>query len=290
MAYNPFSWVIKSMSLLEKRLVKNNQSPLDKINEEFEAATGEETTVEEKEMIKGLVKFGKTSVKQIMKSRIDITAFSSEQTFGEVLEKISKHGFSRIPVYKDGIDNVEGILNIKDLFPYIKEQYNPDFDWLKLLRPAYFIPETKKIEELLKDFQQMRQHMAIVVNEYGGVAGLVTLEDIIEEIVGEIADEFDEEDQAYIKINDNSWLFEGKISLNDFCKVFDLDPSVFEEVKGEAESLGGLLLQLNSDLPELGDKIMFERFLFTVESVNNKTIKKVKVSIVEANEVNETGS
>jgi putative hemolysin len=269
MAYNPFSWVIKSMSLLEKRLVKNNQSPLDKINEEFEAATGEETTVEEKEMIKGLVKFGKTSVKQIMKSRIDITAFSSEQTFGEVLEEISKHGFSRIPVYKDGIDNVEGILNIKDLFPYIKEQDNPDFDWLKLLRPAYFIPETKKIEELLKDFQRMRQHMAIV---------------------GEIADEFDEEDQAYIKINDNTWLFEGKISLNDFCKVFDLDPSVFEEVKGEAESLGGLLLQLNSDLPELGDKIMFERFLFTVESVNNKTIKKVKVSIVEANEVNETGS
>lgn len=242
-------------------------------------------TEEEKAFFKELLNFKKTSVRQIMKTRIDMKAFNIDLDFHEILKDISKSGFSRIPVYKDSVDDIEGVLYVKDLFPYIHEE--KDFEWQNLLRPAYFIPESKKIDELLKEFQERHLHMAIVVDEYGGVAGLVTLEDILEEIVGEIEDEFDEEKKQYLKLEENTFIFEGKISLNDFSKIVGANHSIFDKVKGETESLGGLLLALKHDMPETGDKITFENFTFTVEAANNKTISKIKVYINSNNEIEE---
>lgn len=246
----------------------------------------DDSVIDEHEMVKGLAKFSKTSVKQVMKSRIDISAISYDLSFQEVVEFLNKSGFSRIPVFKGNIDNIEGILYIKDLFPYVRRETN--FEWQKIIRPGYFVPETKKIDELLKEFQQKRLHMGVVVDEYGGTAGIITLEDILEEIVGEIADELDEELPLYIKLNDQQWMFESKTPLNDFCRIFDVDPSLFEKVKGETESLGGLMLRLSNGLPSPGDKIMFDKFVFIVEAVNDKTIEKVKVSLNQEDEVQES--
>src|SRR5690606_30530777 len=199
---------------------------------------------DERDILKGIVTFGALSVKQIMRSRMDITAFDISISFHELLDKINKSGYSRIPIFHETIDRIEGILYIKDLLPYIeRDEY---FRWQSLLRPGFFVPESKKIDDLLRDFQAKRVHMAIVVDEYGGTSGLITMEDIIEEIVGEINDEFDEDEIAYNKLDDNTYVFEGKTSLNDFCKIVGEDPALFEEVKGESESLGGLILELNS--------------------------------------------
>ncbi len=196
------------------------------------------------------------------------------------MDKINKTGYSRIPVYNETIDKIEGILYIKDLLPFLDQDEH--FNWQKLLRPGFFVPETKKIDSLLK-----RVHMAIVVDEYGGTSGLITMEDIIEEIVGEINDEFDDEDIAYNKLDDNTYVFEGKTTLNDFCKIIDEDPSIFEAVKGESESLGGLILELNSKLPRAGEKIHFGRFVFTVVSVDVRRIKRVRV-LINVAKVNES--
>jgi len=210
-----------------------------------------------------------------MKSRLDITAFDIEVHFHELMDKINKCGFSRIPIFRETIDKIEGILYIKDLLPYLDR--NEDFKWQSLLRPGYFVPENKKIDSLLKDFQDKRVHMAIVVDEYGGTSGLITLEDIIEEIVGEIRDEFDDDDIAYNKLDDNTYVFEGKTSLNDFCKVLGVDVDIFEKVKGESESLGGLILELHSKLPRIGEKITFGQFVFTIVAVDNRRIKRIRV-------------
>jgi putative hemolysin len=219
-------------------------------------------------------------VKQIMRSRMDITAFDIEMAYPELMGKINEVGYSRIPVYRETIDKIEGILYIKDLLPFIDQ--DETFKWQTLLRPGYFVPESKKIDDLLKDFQEKRVHMAIVVDEYGGTAGLITMEDIIEEIVGEINDEFDEDEIAYNKLDENTFVFEGKTSLNDFCKIVGEDPALFEDVKGESESLGGLILELNNKLPRTGDKIMFNRFVFTIVAVDNRRIKRVRVFIQAA--------
>jgi len=224
------------------------------------------------------VNFGTLSVKQVMKSRMDITAFDKETDFHELMNQINKNGYSRIPIYQETIDKVEGILYVKDLLPYIEK--DESFKWQTLLRPAFFVPESKKIDDLFKDFQDKRVHMAVVIDEYGGTAGLITMEDVIEEIVGEINDEFDDEsDVAYNKLDNHTFIFEGKTSLNDFCKITQTDISVFDKVKGESESLGGLLLEINSKLPSAGEKIRFANFLFTVVAVDPRRIKRLRVHI-----------
>ena len=209
-------------------------------------------------------------------SRQDITAIDIETDFHELMDIMNKTGFSRIPIFNETIDKIEGILYIKDILPHLHE--TEDFKWQILMRDGYFVPESKKIDDLLKDFQEMHVHMALVVDEYGGTEGLITMEDIIEEIVGEITDEFDEDSDVYYKkIDSNTYLFEGKTSLNDVGKILNVDQSVFDEVKGESESLGGLLLELNQKLPGADEKIRFENFLFTIEEVDQKRIKRVRV-------------
>lgn len=275
----PISLFLMSMSnFIEKRIEKKGYSlSVNELNQALEITT-EDTSDEEKDILKGIVNFGTLSVKQVMQSRLDITALEIETDFHELMDKINKSGYSRIPVYKETIDSIAGILYIKDLLPYVEKDEN--FEWSSLIRKGFFVPENKKVDTLLKDFQKKRVHMAIVVDEYGGTSGLVTLEDLIEEIIGEINDEFDDVEDFYFKeLDPNTYIFEGKISLNDFCKKLDLDTQIFDEVKGESESLGGLLLELNSNLPKNGTKILFDPFEFTILAVDTKKIKKVKVHI-----------
>ena len=213
-----------------------------------------------------------------MKSRMEISALDLENDFHELMDKVNKSGYSRIPVYEETIDHIIGTLYIKDLLPHIEK--DKTFEWKSLIRKIFFVPENKKADSLLKDFQKMRVHMAIVVDEYGGTSGLVTLEDLIEEIIGEINDEFDDINTLFFQeIDVDTFIFEGKVSLTDFCKKLDLDTQVFDEVKGESESLGGLLLELNSKLPKNGTKIKFKDFEFTILAVDARKIKKVKVQI-----------
>ncbi|EOZ91982.1 Hemolysin [Indibacter alkaliphilus LW1] len=275
----PISYFLMTISdVIEKRIEKKGYTlSVNELNQALEITT-EDTTEEEKDILKGIVNFGTLSVKQVMRSRMDITAIELEMDFHELMDKINKSGYSRIPVFRETIDNIEGILYIKDLLPHI--DHNEDFEWQKLVRKGFFIPENKKVDSLLKDFQQKRVHMAIVVDEYGGTSGLVTLEDLIEEIIGEINDEFDDIEDFYFKeIDPSTFIFEGKVSLNDFCKKLEVDPQIFDEVKGESESLGGLLLELNSNFPKNGSKIRFDIFEFTVLAVDAKRIKKVKVHL-----------
>ncbi|MFD2201697.1 gliding motility-associated protein GldE [Shivajiella indica] len=275
----PLSSMLMAISnIIEKRIEKRGYSlSVDQLNQALEITT-EDTTEEEKDILKGIVNFSTLSVRQVMRSRMDITAVEIETDFHELMDKINKSGYSRIPVFRETIDHIEGILYIKDLLPYIEKDEN--FEWQNLIRKGFFIPENKKIDTLLKDFQKKRVHMAIVVDEYGGTSGLVTLEDLIEEIIGEINDEFDEVEDFYFKeLEKNTFIFEGKISLNDFCKKLEIDQQIFDEVKGENESLGGLLLELNSNLPKNGTKIRFDIFEFTILAVDTKRIKKVKVQV-----------
>ncbi|HVD96750.1 MAG TPA: transporter associated domain-containing protein [Cytophagaceae bacterium] len=262
-----------------------SEEAVETINEVMEMTTGEESSEEEKELIKSLVKFRDTTVKQIMTARPDIIGLGWDCDFEEVLKFVSKWQFSRIPVFKQDIDKIEGVLYIKHLFQHLSA--GKDFDWQKLIQPVDFIPETKKIDELLKFLQQKHQHMAVIVDEHGVTAGLVTLEDIIEEIIGEIHDEFDEEEKHFNKIDDKTFIFEAKILLTDFCKALKIEPSIFDEVKGESESLGGLILEINSDIPKKGDRILYDHFEFVIEDADNKRILSIKVLIHEEDTVND---
>jgi gliding motility-associated protein GldE len=276
----PISWVLLGMSqLVERRIEKRGYSTtVEELNQALELTTGNNnTTEEEKDILKGIVNFGTLTVKKVMKSRVDISALDSELNFAEMMEQVNKFGFSRIPVYKETIDTIEGILYTKDLLPYLDE--NENFKWQKLLRPGYFVPETKKLDSLLKDFQSKHVHMAIVVDEYGGTSGLITLEDLIEEIIGDINDEFDEVNVGFQKVDDHTYIFEGKTSIHDLCKALDIDPSAFDDVKGESESLGGLILELHSAMPKAGDKVVYDRFTFTIVGVDQKRISRVRVAI-----------
>ncbi|MFY0651490.1 MAG: gliding motility-associated protein GldE [Cyclobacteriaceae bacterium] len=278
--FKPLSWLLMSLSrVIDKRIQKRGYNvSVDELHHALELTTEEDTTEEEKGILKGIVNFGTLSVKQIMKSRLDITAIEISTDFHELMNQVNKTGFSRLPVYNDSVDKIEGILYIKDLLPHLNEDEN--FNWQELLRPGFYVPETKKIDTLFNDFQEKRVHIAIVVDEYGGTSGLITLEDVIEEIVGEINDEFDEgSDIPYNKLDNNTFIFDGKTSLMDFCKITGIEHSTFDEAKGESESVGGLLLELNSKLPNSGEKIHFENFVFTVVAVNDKRIKRVRVYI-----------
>lgn len=274
----PLASLLMSISnVVEQRLERKGYNvSVDELNQALEITTSNSTTTEEeKGILKGIVNFGTLSVKQVMRSRLDITAIEYDTDFHELMDRINKSGYSRIPIYRETIDNIEGVLYVKDLLPYLEKEES--FQWQNLLHKGFFVPESKKIDALLRDFQERRVHMAIVVDEYGGTSGLITLEDIIEEIVGEINDEFDESDVHYNKLDEGTYVFEGRTSLNDFCKIIQEDISLFESVKGESESLGGLLLEMHSKLPRAGEKIEFDKYVFTVVAVDNKRIKRIRV-------------
>ncbi|MEQ8362275.1 MAG: gliding motility-associated protein GldE [Cyclobacteriaceae bacterium] len=276
----PISWLLLKMgNVVERRFEKKGYSTtVEELNQALEITTeNNETTAEEKDILKGIVNFGTLTVKQVMQSRVDVSAVEYDLNFGELMDLINSSGFSRVPVYKETIDKIEGVLYIKDLLPFLDE--DEKFKWQKLIRPGLFVPETKKLDSLLKDFQNKRVHMAVVVDEYGGTSGVITLEDLIEEIIGDINDEFDEEDASFVKIDENTFVFEGKTSLHDFCKTIDVESNIFDTVKGESESLGGLILEINSAMPKVADQITFDRFVFTIVSVDKRRIKRVRVLI-----------
>ncbi len=287
---SPLSSMLMAMSnIIERRIEKKGYAlSVDELHQALEI-TSDDTSVEEKDILKGIVNFGTLSVKQVMRSRMEVTAVDTEMDFHELMDKINKSGYSRIPVFHETIDNIKGILYIKDLLYHIDK--GEDFDWKALIRKGFFVPENKKVDALLTDFKTKRVHMAIVVDEYGGTSGLVTLEDLIEEIIGEINDEFDDtEDVVFKKIDARTYVFEGKVSLNDFCRKLDMDIQLFDEVKGESESLGGLLLEINSNLPKNGTKISYKNFVFTILAVDTRKIKKVRVKIIEEKEANSDSS
>ncbi|MCC5921417.1 MAG: gliding motility-associated protein GldE [Cyclobacteriaceae bacterium] len=276
----PFAYVLNRLSdLVEKKIDRQAyQVSKEELYQALEITTGEETTEEEKYILKGIVNFNSLTVKQVMKSRMDLVSIDAEASFSEVIKTVFENGYSRIPIFRESIDRLEGMLYIKDLIPYINR--NDDFNWLSLIRPIYFVPENKKIESLMRDFQEKRVHVAIVVDEYGGTSGLITLEDIIEEIVGEINDEFDDENiENFKRIDQQTFIFEGKTSLTDFAKVIEVDLEIFDEIKGESESLAGLLLEINSRMPPVGEKIYYDNFVFQVLSGTDRRIEKIKVII-----------
>ena len=276
--FGPLSAVLLGISdVIEKRMrIKAYNVSVDELNQALELTTKDEDLENQKDILKGIVNFGTLTVPQVMKSRMDITAFDDEIDFHELMDMVNKTGFSRIPVYKETVDKIVGILYIKDILPHTEQ--DEKFKWQELLRPGFFVPESKKIDALFKDFQEKRVHMAIVVDEYGGTSGLVTLEDVIEEIVGEISDEHDDdEDIDYKKVDDQTYIFEGKTSLNDFCKILGVDASIFDAIKGESESLSGLLLEIHSKLPNAGESIEYENFIFTITAADPRRIKKVRV-------------
>ena len=243
----------------------------------FLRKTDEEDLKEEKNMLEGIVRFGDETAKEVMTSRQDIVDLDFKSKFHEVIQCVVDNNYSRIPVYQDSIDNIRGILYIKDLLPHLSK--SDTFRWQSLIRPPYFVPETKKIDDLLREFQENKVHIAIVVDEFGGTSGLITMEDILEEIVGEINDEYDEEEKPYVRINANTYVFEGKTLLSDFFKILDLDDETFEEVVGDADSLAGLLLEIKGDFPELHERIDFRNFTFEVTELDEHRIARIKVVI-----------
>lgn len=267
----------KATIFLHERYGKQKTNiSVDHLSQALELSN-QDTTSEEQKILQGIVTFGNTDTKQVMKNRMDIFALNEEQPFKEILPEIIKHGYSRIPVYKDSMDHITGILYVKDLIPYTDRKI---LDWKTLKREAYFVPENKKLDDLLNEFKEMKMHLAIVVDEYGGTSGLISLEDIIEEIVGEISDEFDDEDLIFSKLDDNTFVFEGKTPLKDFYKVIKLDdPAIFEEEKGEAETLAGFLLEISKGFPKKKEILSFHQYAFTIEAFEGKRIKQIKLTI-----------
>ena len=271
------SILIRSGALAGKVVQKENRVlSVDELEHALEL-TDKEEIKDEQNMLEGIVRFGDETAKEVMTSRQDIVDLDFRSSFPEVMQCIVENNYSRIPVYQDSIDNVRGILYIKDLLPHLGKPAN--FRWQSLIRPPYFVPETKKIDDLLRDFQENKVHIAIVVDEFGGTSGLVTLEDILEEIVGEINDEYDEEEKSYVRINTNTYIFEGKTLLTDFCKILKLDDDIFEEVEGDAETLAGLLLEMHGDFPKLHEHMEYGRFHFKIVEIDGHRISKIKVVV-----------
>ena len=268
----------QTTSFLENRLGdKKNHLSVDQLSQALELTGANETTFDEQRILEGIVNFGNTDTREVMCPRMDMFALSDTLILEEILPLILEQGYSRIPVYHEKRDNIKGILYTKDLLPNLEE---PNFKWQKLLKPPIYIPENKKLDDLLKEFQQKKIHLAIVVDEYGGTSGLITLEDIIEEIVGDISDEFDEQDLSYSKLDDQTFVFEGKINLKDFFRVINLeDYTLFEETKGDAETLAGLLLEMAKKFPKKGQKIKYQGYVFTIEEMEQLRIKQVKVEL-----------
>lgn len=261
---------------MESRLgQKNSEFSIDKLSQALELTSEEETTKEEHKILQGIVNFGNIETKQVMCPRIDVFALSVDMDMETIVPLILENGFSRVPVYTDNLDSVVGILYTKDLLPHIDQS---NYKWEKLLKPVFYVPENKKLDDLLKEFQQKKIHLAVVVDEYGGTSGVITLEDVIEEIVGDISDEFDDDELIYSKLDDFTFIFDAKINLKDFYKVIDLEEEgIFERSKGESESIAGFVLEIAQVLPKVGQVIKFEGYQFVIESVDRKRIKRIKI-------------
>ncbi|MFN8239842.1 MAG: gliding motility-associated protein GldE [Bacteroidales bacterium] len=275
------SVLIVSSSFVKKRTSRRQTNiSMDDLSDALEM-TSEEFREEEK-ILKGIVKFGNINASEIMCPRVDVTTIDIKSGFKTIIPQIIESGFSRIPVYSGSFDNVAGILYVKDVLPYSN---NPDsFKWQGLLRPPYFVPETKKINELLKEFQQKKIHLAVVVDEYGGTSGIITLEDILEEIVGEITDESDLDETLYRKISENRFVFDGKVLLNDFYKILSIDDDPFEDIRGESETLAGLILEITGEIPQKDRVIEFGNFKFSVLSADKRRIREISVEIADRQE------
>jgi gliding motility-associated protein GldE len=276
---SPISIPMQKVTLgIHKKLGKQKSSlNVDYLSQALELASEEDTTQEEQKILQGIVSFGNTDTKQVMRPRIDIFALDQSIEYSKIIPEIIKHGYSRIPVYNESIDAVVGILYVKDLLPHLQKK---QFDWTTLLRVPFFVPENKKLDDLMVEFQEKKIHLAIVVDEYGGTSGVVSLEDVIEEIVGDISDEFDDDDLIYSKLDAHNYVFEGKTTLKDFYRIIKLDDeSVFEDEKGEAETLAGFVLEISKSFPKVNSEIKFKTYTFTVEVLSNKRIKQLKVNL-----------
>ncbi len=275
---SPVSIPMRNMTVYLHDKFGNQKGSLsvNQLSQALELTSNDETTHEEQKILEGIVSFGNTDTKQVMRPRIDIFGLDINDSFADIFPKIVSKGYSRIPVFQENIDDIKGVLFVKDLIPHI---HNQEFDWKTLIREPFFVPENKKLDDLLKDFQSMKSHMAIVVDEYGGTSGLVSLEDIIEEIVGDISDEFDDENINFTEIDDKNYLFEGKITLKDFYRIIDVEEELFESKKGEAETLAGFILENLGNFPKKGQKIQFANLSFTIETIDNKRIKQIKVTL-----------
>ena len=278
MVFSPLSnLLVRSSFIVNKCVVKKNYNiSVDELSQALELTDKSEIS-EESNILEGIIRFGGETAKEVMTSRLDMVDLEITSSFKEVLDCVVENGYSRVPVYEDTRDNIKGVLYIKDLLPYLKK--DADFRWQSLIRPAYFVPETKMIDDLLRDFQANKIHIAIVVDEFGGTSGIVTMEDIIEEIVGVINDEYDEEERSYVKINDHTYVFEAKTLLSDFYKIVKVDPDVFEDVVGDADTLAGLLLEIKGEFPKLHEKLEYDSFLFEVLEMDARRILKIKVII-----------
>ncbi len=274
--FYPFASIVMSSGRLADKVVHQESHVLSVDDlEQALGLTDKEAIKEEQRMLEGIVRFGDETAKEIMTSRQDVVDLDFKATFQEVLQCVVENNYSRIPVYQDNSDNVRGILYIKDLLPHLTKGGN--FRWQSLIRPPYFVPETKKIDDLLREFQENKVHIAIVVDEFGGTSGIVTLEDILEEIVGEINDEYDEDEKNYQRINSNTFVFEGKTLLSDFYKILKLDDDIFEDVEGDADTIAGLLLEIKGEFPQLREKIHYGDFTFEILEMDERRISKVKV-------------
>lgn len=281
--FSPLSLPMQSGTIFLNNKLGNYKSNLsvDHLSQALELTSEGDTTKEEQKLLEGIVSFGNTDTKQVMRPRIDLFALSEDMKFFDVLNEIKVQGYSRIPVFSENMDNVLGVLYVKDLLPYIESK---TFDWISLIREPYFVPENKKLDDLLMEFQEMKNHLAVVVDEYGGTSGIVTLEDIIEEIVGDISDEFDDEDLVYSKLDDHNYVFDGKTALKDFYRVVKIeDDKDFEIQKGESETIAGFVLEIAGSFPKKGEKITFNDYLFVVESLDKKRLKQIKVILPHEN-------
>jgi gliding motility-associated protein GldE len=278
--FSPLSnLLVRSTVIVNKCVAKRNYNiSVDDLSQALELTDKTEIS-EESNILEGIIRFGGETAKEVMTPRLDMVDLDISSSFKEVLDCVVENGYSRVPVYEDSRDNIKGILYIKDLLPHLKK--SEDFRWQNLIRPAYFVPETKMIDDLLRDFQANKIHIAIVVDEFGGTSGIVTMEDIIEEIVGEINDEYDEEERSYVKINDHTYVFEAKTLLSDFYKIVKTDSDVFEDIEGDADTLAGLLLEIKGEFPKLHEKLEYEHFEFEVLEMDARRILKVKVIIGE---------
>lgn len=274
----PISLPMQKLSnfIKNKLSFKKQNINLNQISSALDLTSPDETTKQEQKILKGILSFGNTETKEVMRPRLDIYAYSNLLNYDEVLKNTVENNFSRVPVYKDDLDNIVGILYVKDLLPFLDKK---DFDWLSILRKPLFIPENKKLDDLMQEFQEKKIHLAIVVDEFGGTSGVISLEDVIEEIVGDISDEFDDDSLLFSKLDNFNYVFEGKTSMKDFYKILNIDSSPFDKFKGDSETIAGFILEISQSFPKTNSKIVFENFTFTIESVDKKRIKQVKVSI-----------
>ena len=279
MIFTPLSSPMRLATIwIQNKLGEQKSSfNVDQLSQALELTSEEDTTKEEQKILKGIVSFGNTDTKQVMRPRMDVFALNKDDDYQKVLKEITENGFSRIPVFSESVDTIVGILYVKDLLPHLTKK---DFDWTKLIREPYFVPENKKLDDLLAEFKEKKNHLAIVVDEYGGTSGLISLEDIIEEIVGDISDEFDDENIIYSKLDDYNWIFDGKTSLKDFYRIIKLeDTTTFENKKGEAETIAGFVLEVSGGFPRKNEVIKYDTYAFTVEALDKKRIKQIKFTI-----------